>query len=800
MKTIIRQSNFAGGEIPPALYGRTDLQKYAQSLRRCRGFIVTAHGAVTNRPGTTFVREVKDSTKKVRLIPFIFGNDQSFVLEFGHQYIRFYKDGGIVLNAGNPYEVATPYTEADLDKLKFAQIGDIITITHSTYAPRELRRLGNTNWTLTTVDFIPAAHGIPYDLESSYDPDVKYTRAGYASIEYDIDQVVTQPKKERRYKLTLMLRNDTTRQVVETLPHSYGEVVASIGYGGTGTAIKDTTVVEWASGTAYSYTNVVRGSDGALYFCRFGNTGRDPTLKSNWASYWTPVIPGELNGQACGYLFSLAEHKPKISWGGVDAPSGYTLVGFRLYVGVRSGIYGLIADVDTNVRSFIDDGTTPIDYTRSPPTNDNPFASDYPACTGFFEQRRMMANTPLRPADLLGSKTGDFTNFAWKPVITDDDAITGLTLASMTFEEIRWLLPLRALLVGTSEGMWVISGSGGVNDALTASSFKARKQLYRGMSWIDPVAVDNAALVASRLNNAIYEVVFDYATDSYQSAEVSLLAAHLFDNHSIKGWAHARTPHSVVWMVRDDGILLGFSYNRATEVIAWHWHDTLGKFESICAVQEGNEDAVYVVVNRTVNGSTKRYVERFASRLLPRLEDGTIDVKRGVFLDSSLTYDDVPATIFSGLTHLEGMSVKVLADGAVFGPYTVTGGQIDISEQVPDGASVVTIGLSYTSEIETLDLMFPDKEIVDARKSVFGLVFQVIESRGLKVGGAYDALREWNQRTVADGYGTIKPFTGTSDVPFPSDYNSHGRVIVRVEDPLPVTIVGIGRKVDVGND
>src|SRR5687767_3858006 len=126
----IRQSSFAGGQISPRLYGRSDLPKYATALRHCRNFLITPTGAATNRPGTRFVREVKDSTLNVRLIPFIYSDEQSYVLEFGRLYIRFHSNGGTVMSGGIPYEIESPYFEYDLAKLKTAQVGDVLTITH----------------------------------------------------------------------------------------------------------------------------------------------------------------------------------------------------------------------------------------------------------------------------------------------------------------------------------------------------------------------------------------------------------------------------------------------------------------------------------------------------------------------------------------------------------------------------------------------------------------------------------------------------------------------------------------------
>lgn len=150
------QRSFAGGEITPEMFGRIDDVKFQTGLALCRNFVTKPHGPAENRAGTKFVREVKDSTKRVRLIPFTYSTTQTMVLEFGDQYIRFHTLGSTLLDGGVPYEVATPYLESDLFDLHYVQSADVLTIVHPNYAPRELRRLGATNWTLVAINFTPS--------------------------------------------------------------------------------------------------------------------------------------------------------------------------------------------------------------------------------------------------------------------------------------------------------------------------------------------------------------------------------------------------------------------------------------------------------------------------------------------------------------------------------------------------------------------------------------------------------------------------------------------------------------------
>ena len=154
VKTL--QRSFAGGEVSPEMYGRIDDTKYQAGAATIRNFITKPQGPAENRPGFQFVREVKDSTKKVCLIPFTYSTTQTMVLEMGAGYFRFHTNGATLLSGGSPYEITNPYAEADLFDIHYVQSADVLTLVHPSYAPRELKRLGATNWTLTTISFAAA--------------------------------------------------------------------------------------------------------------------------------------------------------------------------------------------------------------------------------------------------------------------------------------------------------------------------------------------------------------------------------------------------------------------------------------------------------------------------------------------------------------------------------------------------------------------------------------------------------------------------------------------------------------------
>lgn len=150
------QRSFAGGEVTPEFWGRIDDSKYQSGLATCRNFIIKPHGPAENRAGFQFVREVKDSTKKTRLIPFTYSTTQTMVIEMGAGYFRFHTQGGTLLTGTVPYEIANPYAEADLFDIHYVQSADVLTMVHPNYPPKELRRLGALSWQLIDIAFASA--------------------------------------------------------------------------------------------------------------------------------------------------------------------------------------------------------------------------------------------------------------------------------------------------------------------------------------------------------------------------------------------------------------------------------------------------------------------------------------------------------------------------------------------------------------------------------------------------------------------------------------------------------------------
>lgn len=664
------------------MFGRIDDVKFATGVALMRNFIALPHGPAANRPGFQFVREVKDSTKKVRLIPFAFSASQTFIIEMGPGYFRFHTQGGTVMNGAVPYEVATPYFEADLFDIHYVQSADVVTLVHPNYPPKELRRLGATNWTLVDISF--AATIAP--------------------------------------------------------PDSVGVAAANV-----------------PSGSLYDYSYVVT---------TVVDNPPQESVKSTTVSIQNNLFTtGAIN---------------RVTWGAVAGASRYNVYKYS------GGLFGYIGQTDT--LQFVDDNIA-ADVSKTPPIYDTTLgsASNYPAAVSYFEQRRCFGGTINRPQNLWMTKSGTESDLSYSLPTQADDRIS-VRVASREVNTIRHLVPLGSLIALTESAEWRVTS--GNADAITPTSISVRPQSYIGANNAQPLLVNNNILYAAARGGHVREMAYNDSAGGYITGDLSLRSPHLFDNLNITDMAYAKAPQPVCWFTSSSGKLLGFTYVPEQQVGAWHQHDTFsGVFESCAVVAEGNEDVLYVLVRRNLGGQTKRYVERMASRQF-------LNQSNAFFVDSGLTYSGAPVSTISGLGHLEGQILNILADGAVHPPRQVVGGSITLDEP----AGIVHAGLPIVADIETLPVAAGvDSGYAQGRaKNVNKVWLRVYRSSGIFVGPSVDHLTEAKQRTVED-YGQPPALKSDElEIMLTPTWGQSGQVFVRQADPLPLTLVSMTMEVALG--
>ena len=772
MPQIIQRS-FTSGEIAPSLRSRADFTKYMNGLRLCENFFVRAQGGVYSRPGYRFVGEQDDSSKVGRLIPFSFNTEQTYMLVFEHLKIRVVKDGGLVLVGAGPtiFEIVTTYTEAELPLLGFTQNADVMTIVHPDHAPANLSRLADDNWTLADINYAPTVTAPVFVAGQLLKTVTNITQADPAvatvvAHTFDtgnqvriIDVVGMTEVNSNYYEITVL-----TADTFELDVDSTGFTAYSSG----GTAIRENGATGVGSGSGdfsktYTYVVTTVDSDGV------------ESVASSAISFTTQSLS--------------TTYGTRLTWGAVAGADYY-----RIYKdpSVGTEIYGWIGDSKTN--TFDDYNIAPI-TSDAPPEDRQPFtgADNKPSVVAYYQQRQVFANTGNEPQATYTTQVNNYNSLRTSIPARDDDAVT-FTIAANQVNEIRHLVPLDSLILLTSGGEWIMTE--GQDRVLTPSTIGVRIQSYNGSSTVPPVVINSTAIYLQEKGSRLRDLAYEFSSDKYTGNDLSLMAEHLFENKQIVSMAYAAEPYSVLWCVRDDGVMLGLTYQREHQVWGWHHHTTNGEFESVATITEGTRDAVYVIVKRTVNGNTVRYIER----LEPRESTVAADC---FYVDSGLSYNGAPATVFTGLDHLESETVTILADGYTVPDQVVTSGQITLER----AASKVHVGLSYLPVIETLDIdtPAPTQTLKSQSVSVSKVTVEVEGSRGGFVGPLKDddtvgVMREIKPRFDRDSYDPIALKTYKQEIYIEPQWSKGGGIRIEQRAPLPMAILSIIPQVDVGGN
>ncbi|AWP32040.1 hypothetical protein B9D02_05365 [Pantoea vagans] len=822
MPNSLIQPSFAGGEISPNVYGRVDLAKYAVALRRCRNFIVRQYGGIENRPGTRFIAEAKYPDRKCRLIPFQFSTVQTYALEFGHLYMRVFKDGGQVLTSSNTvYEIATPYTEADLFDLKFTQSADVMTICHKNYAPRELQRYAHNNWALVEV----VTKNGPFE-----DINVDQAKTVYASAETGTITLTASTAiftAEQAGKL-FYLEQPSTDSV------SVWETSKSVTVG------------------------LIRRADNNYY--RANTAGKTGTLR-----------PSHTEGMAWDGWGGSGTDDTGVQWEYLHSGNGLC----RITAVAANGLTATATVISRIPSNVVGSGKASYKWARYAWNSVN----GYPGTVVYYQQRLFFAASAAYPQTIWASRSGDYKDFGKSSPIADDDRIT-YTYAGRQVNEIRHLIDVGSLVALTSGGQFQIKGD--QNNVLTPSSFSFSSQGSDGASSTPPITVSNIALFIQEKGSVVRDLAYSFDVDGYQGSDLTVLANHLFQGYQLVDWSFTVVPYSAAWAIRNDGALLTLTYLRDQQVFAWSPQPTDGKFESTCSISEGTEDGVYFSVQRTVKGQAKRYIERLSSRQFTDDIDAffvdcglsydgrntdaarqmtvssasglwdwagpfTVSVSGAAYFSASNVDDeihfpyteeedgevidksirlsiievisgnqvtaqasrDIPDFLqsaptsnwrfarkdFAGLDHLEGKTVSILADANVETQKVVSGGSITLDSP----GAVVHVGLPITAEFETLDINIANQETLLDKKLIIPQVSLLVNaSRGVLAGTDGKNMYEYAQREYEFYDRPVDDATGTIDINIDANWGKGGRIYVRQSDPLPLSILAVIPSISVG--
>jgi hypothetical protein len=416
----------------------------------------------------------------------------------------------------------------------------------------------------------------------------------------------------------------------------------------------------------------------------------------------------------------------------------------------------------------------------------------YPSCVSFYEQRLVFAGTTENPQTLYFSKSGDYENFDenYHGTVADDDAIT-YTIASNQVNAIRFLSATRTLIVGTVGGEFSVSG-GGTDDPVTPTNILIKKQSNHGAANVDAIPVGNVTLFLQRAKRKIRELAYNFDVDGYVAPDMTILAEHISET-GINEMSYQQEPNQIIWCVRQDGQLVGLTYQREQQVVAWHRHIFGGAFSTGNAVCEtvatiptnDKEYQTWVIIKRTINGVTRRYVEYINQFDFTETDNTTFN-----FLDSQLSYSGSSTTTISGLEHLEGQTVSVLANGSTHPDRTVSGGSITLAR----ASTKVKVGLPYTSILQTMriDAGAQNGTSQAKTKRIYNITVRLYESIGVEVGPNLSNMEAIPFRSSAALMDTAIPvYTGDKEIEFRGNYESDGFIFVRQTQPLPLTVLSL---------
>lgn len=802
------KTNFTAGEISPLLFARVDLSKYANGAQQITNGIVQRYGGVKKRGGTEYIAATKDSSKLSRLVKFVYSKTQSYILEFGDEYIRFYTNGGQVQSGMSAVEVSTPYDEADLFGLQFAQSADVLYIVHPDYAPRQLVRNSATSFTLSTVSFEDG----PYlEVSSS---GTTLTPADYGSVVPKMTGLtapsgtVTSSTSAAdaweafdKDKTSAAGISATSGWIAYDIA-STGTAVADAYYLTAPTSFTDTMPVTWQfqgyNGSSWvtldSRTGENGWSGGETRFYEFLNE----TAFDGYRLIWTDV---DSDTASSSNIAEIGIHK-----------KATTQTAFNLTASATTGINDnagfATTDVGRPIRLLGSDGvwrwakiiartsTTVVTiqlYGHALPDL-NPIANwqlgawstetGWPSAIAFYEGRLVFASTDEQPQTVWFSQVDDFTNFGVSDPLVDSDAIT-VTISSEEINSIRWISEGSDLFVGTTAAIRTI-GPNTATGTFSPTNIRSKRETSHGASEVQPVRVGNVLIHSGYYNMDLREVAYSFEADGYASQDMSILAEHIVRG-GIKELAYSQTPVGVVWAAKSDGTFAALTYEREQEVVAFGEHEFGGNsvtIESVETIPGTDRDEVWLLVKRTVNGSVVRYIERLSEghELGGNKDDAT-------FLDCHLNYSGSSTTTLTGLDHLEGEDVTVWSDAGQQGPYTVSSGSITVD----DAVTVACVGYTYDMEIETLS---PEVGAGGGTAQTrFGNISEIFvrvhESQGGTLGPTDFNEGDGTLETLEYPDATEELFTGDIRVPIDMEWNRGKRAKLKHTTPRPFYLLGM---------
>ena len=831
-KQLLSIPSFTAGEMSDSMQGRTDFAKYFSAASRIENFVVLPHGPITRRPGTYFVAEVKTSSAKTRLIPFSFSTEQTYILEFGNQYIRFYKDDGQITSGGSPYEISSPYTTAQLFDLKFAQSADVMYICNENHPVKKLSRTGHTSWSLTDVDFTDGPYLDSNTTSTTMTPSgttgsITITASSSTFVSTDVNRFIN--FSNGYAKITAF----TSATVVSaTVEEDFDNTTA---------------VTNWKLGafsTTTGFPRCVSFFEQRLVFA--GTSTQPQTMFFSKSGDYENMASGTNDDDAM--IYTIASNQVNAIQALKATRTLIVMTTGGEYAVSSGAAQDAITPTNINIRKQSNYGSSGVD------------ALSIGNATIFLQRARRKIRELAYNFDTDGYTAPDLT------ILADHISESGLTDMSYQQEpySVVWAVRADGQMAGLTYNRlekvvaWHRHIFGGKSD--TGKTIKQQKITFtsnatnvsttnntitltgHGLATGDPVYYYAASNKIGGLNNSkvYYVIAVDANTiklaisssKATAGTAISLTSAPGSDttqfiyqgvninnnilfvsSHGFKSGNHIFYKNSgtaisglsentkyFVEKIDDNQIQLYSDEARETIVNLTSAHSseqidkvlTHAKVESVACIDgDGEEDQVWVIVQRYINGSTKRYVEYFTPF------DFNEDLTAFHFLDSGLTYSGGETSTLSGLTHLEGEVVDIIGEGSVQNSKTVSSGSVSLDTAIEEAQ----VGLLYSSDLQTMRLDEGYTETTQTKTvRVFDLSVRFQNTVGASVGPNSDNLTAIDFRDSGASMDLPVPlFTGDKQVEFDAGHGVEGLIYVKQPQALPMTILGIYPRLETEN-
>jgi hypothetical protein len=735
----------------PALDGRTDLAIYLQGCRVSENFVHLVEGPGVRRGGTRFIDETKDSDARSWLAEFEFSATQAFVLEFGDEYVRFFSNDGTnrgpVLDGPIPYEIVSPYAVDDLTTddgtfaLRIQQSGDVLYIAHAsrTVRPYKLTRIANTDWVFT-----------------EYSPD----EGPFLSLN---DTTTTMYASGQAGSITL---------------EAGGPIFAATDVGRLVRLEAENDGAEpWTTNESYALNDLVR-SDGKTY--KVTDAGTSGTSQ--------PVHDH-------GRLF---DGKGKVEWEYQDP--GYGIARITAFTDANTVTATVITDRNNGLNVMPFDVVGAGKATTRWQLGAWSDTTEWPSSVTFFKSRVWWGTR----STLHASVPNDFENMAedFFGEVRDDSAINFPVLAQ-DVSDILWIEGGEKLIVGTGGGE-LVGGEQNPNNPLSPSNFQCLPQSRRRVRGVQPLGVGTSLLYVQRAGRKLLAMDYTLERDRYVSTDQTVRNARI-TRGGIVDMCYQGEPDSMVWCAIANGRLVGFTLDAEQNVAGWGRHPIGGDgiVESVAAVPGpgGSREDLWLLVRRTINGETRRYIEVMERPWEGDDEDGTggDEQEDAFYVDSGLTYSGAPTTTIDGLEHLIGCAVQVLGDGAVM---ALANNVVDADGEItlPRAVSKAQVGFQFISRwvSQRIEIQTNHGTSQGTLKRMDRANIRFVDTLGGECGQYQGRLEKLSLRGVSTPMGQADPIrSGDYEASFGADSKIEALLEIRQAQPLPMTITSIAPKLQV---